>query len=79
MEVGVLLPERLADVESWQIFLKKLDIPDAQLLAAESQDIGRPRGGSAAGNLLWLIQSLYRTYSRTRALLEVSFVPIYCD
>jgi hypothetical protein len=71
MEVGVLLAERLSNVETWQIFVKKMHIPGAELLALDSQDNGRPRGGSAAGNLLWLFQSLYRTYSRTRELVEV--------
>ena len=71
MEVGVLLTERLSNFETWQLFLKKMQVPGAELLALESQDNGRPRGGSAAGNLLWLFQSLYRTYSRTRELVEV--------
>jgi hypothetical protein len=33
---------------------------------------GTPEAASAAGNLLWLFQSLGRTYSRTRQLLEVN-------
>ena len=71
MEVGVLLMERLSNLETWQTFLRKMQLPGAELLALESQDGGRQRGSSAAGNLLWLFQSLYRTYSRTRELLEV--------
>jgi len=71
MEVGVLLTARLSNFETWQLFLKKMQVPGAELLALEPQDNSRPHGGSAAGNLLWLFQSLYRTYSRTRELLEV--------
>jgi hypothetical protein len=69
-EIGVLLPESFNSLEAWHVFLKGLGVPGAELLAFETQEIVA-RGGSAAGNLLWLIQTLGRTYSRTRELLKV--------
>jgi len=77
MEVGVLLTDRLSNLDTWQTFLKKLQLPGAELLALEAQDGGRQRSSSAAGNLLWLFQSLYRTYSRTRELVEVFLLLSY--
>jgi hypothetical protein len=70
VEIGVLLPEALNSLESWHNFLKKTDVPGAELLAFETQETAA-RGGSAAGNLLWLVQTLGRTYSRTRELIKV--------
>ena len=71
MELGVLLQESLSNTSSWQAFLHKLHVPGAELLAFENQDGSRSSGGNAAGNLLWLMQSLGRTYSRTRELVKV--------
>lgn len=71
MELGILLRNSLSSNEAWQKFLRKLHVPGAELLALENQDNTRSNGGSAAGNLLWLIQSLGRTYSRTRELVKV--------
>ncbi len=71
MEVGVLLRESLSSPEPWQRFLRTLQVPGAELLAFENQDNSCSSGGSAAGNLLWLAQSLGRTYSRTRELVKV--------
>jgi hypothetical protein len=70
-ELGILLSESFNTIESWQMFLKNIKIPNAELLAFESRDDIRPRGGNAAGNLLWVLQSLGRTYYRTRELLKV--------
>ena len=71
IEIGVLLRESLSNPEPWQKFLKRLQVPGAELLAFESPDNSRSSGGSAAGNLLWLAQTLGRTYSRTRELIKV--------
>jgi hypothetical protein len=71
VEIGVLLSESLSNFESWQNFLKQMHIPGAQLLEFESGDNTRSDGGSAAGNLVWLVQSLYHTYSRTAELVKV--------
>ena len=71
IELGVLLRESFSSPEPWQKLLKKFHVPGAELLAFESQDNSRSSGGSAAGNLLWLAQSLGRTYSRTRELIKV--------
>jgi hypothetical protein len=71
MELGILLRNSFSSNDSWQKFLRKLHVPGAELLAFENQDNSQSNGGSAAGNLLWLIQSLGRTYSRTRELVEV--------
>ena len=71
MEIGILLSESLRNVKPWHTLLKKMDIPDAKLLALETQD--RDHGGSAAGNVVWLLRSLGRTYSRTRELLKVFY------
>jgi hypothetical protein len=73
-EINVLLPESLNNFDSWLRFLKHFDIPDTQLIAYEGQDQTFRRGGSAAGNLLWLIQSIGKTYSRTRELVEVCLI-----
>ena len=70
-EINILLPESLNNFDSWLKFLKRVDIRDAQLIAYEGQDQTFRRGGSAAGNLLWLVQSIGKTYSRTRELVEV--------
>lgn len=70
-EINVLLPESLNNFNSWLRFLRNLEIPDAQLVAYEGQDQTFRRGGSAAGNLVWLVQSIGKTYSRTRELVEV--------
>jgi len=68
-EIGILLSDSLRGVESWPDYLKRLQIPGLRLLAPESQGVSQ--GGTAAGNLLWLLQSLGRTYSRTRELVKV--------
>jgi hypothetical protein len=72
-QINVLLSESLNNFDSWLKFLKNMDIPSAKLAGYEGQDQTFTRGGSAAGNLLWLIQSIGKTYSRTRELLEVRF------
>ena len=74
-ELGVLLQNSLANFDPWQKFLRKLQVPGAEVVSLESQDASRSNGGSAAGNLLWLIQSLGRTYSRTRELIKVCPIP----
>lgn len=71
MEIGVLLSESLNNSESWRSFLKEMQIPDAELLAKENLDSAFSRGGNAAGNLLWLFQSLGRTYSQIKELIKV--------
>jgi hypothetical protein len=78
VEISVLLPESLNTLEAWHASLKGMDVPGAELLAFETQEIVA-RGGSAAGNLLWLIQTLGRTYSRTRELLKVHILTLDMD
>jgi hypothetical protein len=68
-EFGVLLRESLNNNEAWQKFLRKLQLPGAKLL--QSPDNAPRGGGTVTGNLVWLFQSLIRTYSRTRELLKV--------
>jgi hypothetical protein len=75
VEIGVLLPESFNTLEAWHAFLKGTDVPGAELLAFETQEIVAC-GGSAAGNLLWLIQTLGRTYSRTRELVKVHILAL---
>jgi len=72
-ELGDLLQHPYTDFRKWQSFVKSLQLPGAEIVALESQLA--TDSGSAAGNLLWLFQSLGRTYSRTRELLE-AFLPI---
>jgi hypothetical protein len=75
VEIRVLLPELLNNLESWQTYLRTMDVTGAELSTFENQDNTLARGGSAAGNLVWLIQSIGNTYSRTRELLQVSHFP----
>jgi hypothetical protein len=68
-EIGILLQQSVDNVEAWQKFLRKIQLPDAELLQGLNS-VSR-RGGSVAGNLVWLFQSLISTYSRTRELVQV--------
>jgi hypothetical protein len=70
-EIGILLSPSFSNVDVWRLFLRKIQVAGAKLLSPEGADFARPRGGSAAGNLLWLLQSLARTYTRTRELVKV--------
>jgi hypothetical protein len=70
-EIGVLLCDDLNTTESWQTFLTELEIPKTELLVSGSQVSTDSLGGSAAGNLLWILESLSQTYSRTKELIQV--------
>lgn len=73
-EIGALLPETLHNINAWLAFLKTLQISDAQLLSIDNAESGPQRGGNAAGNFLWLFQSLGKTVTRTRELVKVNFL-----
>jgi hypothetical protein len=68
-EFGILLKESFNSVETWQHFLEQAHISGAELL--HGRDAAAQRGGSVAGNLVWLFQSLVNTYSRTIELVKV--------
>jgi hypothetical protein len=74
MEIGLLLPESLNNIKAWLAFLKTIHITDAQLLFNDNPDpeMNAHRSGNAAGNLLWLFQSLRKTVTLTRELVKVS-------
>lgn len=69
-ELGVLLQYPYTDVRTWESFVRSLHLSNAEMVPLENQN-SPDSGSSAAGNLLWLLQSLGRTYSRTRELLDV--------
>jgi hypothetical protein len=73
-ELGVLLHHPYTFVEHWESFVRSLDLSNAEMVPLNKQNVP-DSGSSAAGNLLWLFQSLGRTYSRTRELLEVTPFP----
>jgi hypothetical protein len=68
-EIGILLKESFNSVEAWQHFLKQVPLSGVELL--HGQDTAPQRGGSVAGNIVWLFQSLVNTYSRTIELVKV--------
>jgi hypothetical protein len=65
------LQESFNNINAWQKALKKINVPRAEFIAVEGGEAAPRRGGSAAGNLLWLAQSIMNTYSRTRELINV--------
>ena len=69
----MLLCDDLNTTESWQTFLTELEIPKTELLVSGSQVSIDSLGGSAAGNLLWILESLAQTYSRTKELIQVFY------
>lgn len=75
VEIGVLLPESLNNLDSWQTYLSTMHVTGAKFSTFGNQGDALARGGSAAGNLVWLVQSIGNTYSRTRELLQVSNFP----
>lgn len=75
VEIGVLLPESLNNLDSWQTYLSTMHVTGAKFATFGNQGDALARGGSAAGNLVWLVQSIGNTYSRTRELLQVSNFP----
>jgi hypothetical protein len=79
VEIGVLLPQSLNNLEAWHAFVQEMNVTGAELLAFESQGNSLARGGSAAGNLVWLLQSIVNTYSRTSELVKVHRLSLLID
>jgi hypothetical protein len=79
VEIGVLLPQSLNNLEAWHTFLERMNVTGAELLPFESQGNSLARGGSAAGNLVWLLQGIVNTYSRTSELVKVCHLSLPID